>query len=140
MHMQDPDPSTSHVSTDPFPDQRPVTRKSETKRAQAARKRLDKLRQTIASIDLLCSGTLVQTMMKCGKPNCHCATDPAARHGPYFQWGRMRGTTAAHRYVTPEQALVLRQAIDNHRLVKKLLRAWEADSEFIIDTEHPKQP
>lgn len=115
-----------------------MTRKTATKRADSARQRIAALREKIASVELLCSGTLVERMVKCGKPNCQCATDPSARHGPYYQWGRMRGPAAAHRYVTPEQAKVLRQAIDNHRLVKKLLRAWETESERIIDAEYPK--
>lgn len=117
-----------------------MTRKNQARHAEAARKRIDKLREAIAGIDLLCSGTLVERMMRCGKPNCRCATDASARHGPYYQWGRMRGDAPAHRYVTPEQAVVLRQAIDNHRLIRKLLRAWEAESERIIDAEYPKEP
>lgn len=75
--------------------------------------------------------------MKCGKPNCGCATDASARHGPYYEWQRMRQGKSTHRYVTAEQAVVLRAAIENHRRVKKLLRAWEADSERLIDAEHP---
>ena len=43
---------------------------------------------------------LSQRMMKCGKPNCRCANDPAARHGPYYEWGRMRAGKLVHRYVT----------------------------------------
>ena len=117
-----------------------MPRKPTTQRTDAARQRIEKLRTTLSDIELLCSGTLSERMMKCGKPNCRCATDPSARHGPYFEWGRMRAGKIAHRYVTPEQAKVLRHAIDNYRLVKKLLRAWEADSEQLIDAEHSPKP
>lgn len=115
-----------------------VPRKPSPKQTDAARERIARLRETIGSLELLCSGSLSERMMKCGKPNCGCATDPSARHGPYYEWGRMRAGKLTHRYVTPAQAKALRQAIDNHRLVKKLLRAWEGDSEHIIDAEHPK--
>lgn len=91
-------------------------------------------------MDLLCSGSLSERMMKCGKPNCACATDPASRHGPYYEWVRMRANKPAHRYVTAEQAEVLRAAIAKHRQVKKLLRSWEEESEKIIDAEHPPKP
>ena len=111
-----------------------------TKRTDAARQRIAELRATLSRIELLCSGTLSERMMKCGKPNCRCATDPSARHGPYYEWGRMRAGKIAHRYVTPEQAKALRQAIDNYRQVKKLLRAWEADSERLIDADYPTKP
>lgn len=138
--MQEPPTSPLQPTTTTRILEPTVTRKTTNKRADAARERIAALREKIASIELLCSGTLVERMVKCGKPNCRCATDPSERHGPYHQWGHMRGDTAAHRYVTPEQARVLRQAIDNHRQVKKLLRAWETESERIIDAEHPKEP
>ncbi len=117
-----------------------MPRKSSPKHTAAARERIARLRETIGTLELLCSGSLSERMMKCGKPNCGCATDPRARHGPYYEWGRMRAGKLIHRYVTPEQAKDPRLAIDNHRKVKKLLRAWEPDSERIIDAEHPKLP
>jgi len=45
-----------------------------------------------------------------------------------------------HRVVTPEQAGLLQQAIDNQRLAKKLMRAWEEQTERLIDLEAPRQP
>ena len=47
----------------------------------------------------------------------------------------MKAGKLVHRYVSPEQAGVLRQAIANYRKVKKLLRAWEAETERLIDAE-----
>jgi hypothetical protein len=52
----------------------------------------------------------------------------------------MRGSKITQRYVTAEQAQVLRQAIDNYRLVKKILRSWEEESERLIDANFPPQP
>ncbi|MFT4101014.1 MAG: hypothetical protein QM674_08260 [Burkholderiaceae bacterium] len=118
----------------------PAPRRPSARKVQAARERIAKLRKALGEIELLCSGSLSERMMKCGKPTCRCATDPSARHGPYYEWGRMRAGKLAHRYVTAEQALELRKAIDNHRLVKKLLRDWEVDSELLIDAEQPTEP
>ena len=118
----------------------PAPRKPSTRKTDAARERIAKLREALGEIELLCSGSLSERMMKCGKPTCRCATDPSARHGPYYEWGRMRAGKLAHRYVTAEQAQMLREAIDNYRLVKKLLRAWEIDSELLIDAEQPTEP
>jgi hypothetical protein len=117
-----------------------VSNKIATRRADAARQRIEQIHTTLGRIDLLCSGTLSERMMKCGKPNCGCATDPAARHGPYYEWRHMRGTKIAQRYLTSQQAQVLRQAIDNYHLVKKLLRSWEENTERLIDADYPPQP
>jgi hypothetical protein len=65
---------------------------------------------------------------------------PAARHGPYYEWGRMRAGKLVHRYVTEQQAQLLRQAIDNYREVKALLRKWEENTERLIDAKQPPQP
>src|SRR5271167_4192716 len=97
--------------------------------ARQARERISHIREALATVDYLCSGTLLKSLMQCGKRSCRCHQDPAARHGPYYRWGHMKASTLVHRYVTPEQAGVLRQAITNYRKVKKLLRAWEVETE-----------
>lgn len=45
-----------------------------------------------------------------------------------------------HRSVTPQQAELLQLAIDNHRKAKKLMRAWEEETERLIDLEAPREP
>jgi hypothetical protein len=90
-------------------------------------------------VDYLCSGTLLERMKLCGKPGCRCAEDPAARHGPYYEWGHMRGGKLVHRTVSPQQATILRLAIANYRKVKKLLSSWEVETERLIDAEEPPQ-
>ena len=45
----------------------------------------------------------------------------------------MRAGKLVHRLVSPEQAALLRQAIGNYRKLKKLLRAWESETERLID-------
>lgn len=117
-----------------------MSKRSPEKVASRAVERISRLRDTIAKVDCLCSGTLLKRMMKCGKPNCRCRNDPAARHGPYYEWGRMKAGKLAHRYVSPEQADPLRQAIANYRKVKKLMRAWEVESERLIDAKAPRNP
>ncbi len=107
---------------------------------QRARARIDAIRASLGAFELLCSGTLSQRMMKCGKPNCRCATDPAARHGPYYQWVRTRAGKPTPRYVSEQQAQILRQAIDNYRQIRKLLREWEENTERLIDSVQQPQP
>lgn len=74
------------------------------------------------------SGTLHTRTKVCGKPNCRCAQDPAARHGPYYEWSWREGNRGVHRAITREQATALRRALRNDRKVKRLLVKWEEES------------
>ena len=103
-----------------------------------ARKRIEGIRQGLCGIDHLCSGTLLKRTKVCGKAGCRCATDPSARHGPYYEWGHMRGGKLVHRTLTAEQAALLEQAIANHRKAKKLMQAWEDETERLIDAQAPR--
>ena len=118
-----------------------MPKKRTEQRAQHARQHITQIRQELAAIDLLCSGTLLKRMKTCGSPACRCARDPAARHGPYYEWGHMRAGKLVHRLVSAEQAHLLQRAITNYRRLKKLLRHWEAETEHLIDAEEtPRTP
>ena len=101
--------------------------------------RMARIRERLAELDIVCSGTLLKRMKTCGKPGCRCAHDPAARHGPYYEWGHMKGGKLVHRLVSPEQAELLRLAIANYRKLQKLLRAWEIETERLIDSDRTHQ-
>lgn len=107
--------------------------------AKQARARIARIRDALGRIDYLCSGTLLERTKMCGRPGCACATDPAARHGPYFEWGHMRAGKLVHRQVSAQHAAALRRAITNYRLARKLLRDWEVETERLIDAEQNSQ-
>lgn len=96
------------------------------------RARSKALRKELNGLGFVVSGTLHHRMKKCGKPTCKCATDPTARHGPYFEWGRMRNKKLVQTTVTPTQAKLLEQGIDNHKRARALLDEWERLSEAEI--------
>jgi len=102
---------------------------------QQARERISRIRAAFNAMEYLCSGTLLRRTKVCGKPSCRCAQDPSARHGPYYEWGHLKGGKLVHRVVSPEQAALLRLAIANYREARKLLRAWEKETEHLIDAE-----
>ena len=104
-----------------------------------AQERIDRIKEAITEVDYVCSGTLLKRMMKCGKVGCACRTDPAARHGPYYEWGHMKDGKLSHRYVSAEQAELLQQAIANYRNVQELLRAWETETERVLDAQYPRK-
>jgi len=81
---------------------------------------------------------MLKRMKVCGKPGCHCASDPAARHGPCYEWSYLKAGKLRHRTLTDEQAEFMRLAIANQRKAKKLLRAWEAQTLHLIELKTPK--
>jgi len=113
---------------------------SVAQRIKHTREKIGRIRAALTEIEYLCSGTLHQRTKVCGRPTCRCAQDPLARHGPYYEWGHLKGGKLVHRVITPEQAHLLQQAIDNQRHVKKLMRAWEEQTERLIDLEAPRHP
>ena len=50
----------------------------------------------------------------------------------------MQGGKLVHRRLTAEQAELLRPAIANYQQVKELPRAWEVETERLIDAEAPR--
>ena len=105
-----------------------------------ANETIARIREAINSMDYLCSGTILERMKICGKLGCRCAQDPDARHGPYYEWGYMKGGRLAHRMVSPKQAKTLRLAIANYRKARKLMKAWEKETERLMDAEAELDP
>src|SRR5262249_14192956 len=58
---------------------------------QQARERIARIRAALNAMEYLCSGTLLRRTKVCGKPSCRCAQDPSAGHGPYYEWGHLKG-------------------------------------------------
>jgi uncharacterized protein DUF6788 len=72
-------------------------------------------------------GSLSQRTIKCSKPGCACAQDPKARHGPYYSLTRAVGGKTRSRFLTAEQADLVRQQIDAGRKFRGRVDAlWEA--------------
>jgi hypothetical protein len=100
------------------------------------------LTDEIAGVGLICSGTLLERTKTCGKANCRCATDPEARHGPYYEWTWREGGRLRHKIVPPEKVALLREAIQHRRTVQELLTQWERESASIIlqQLDHKSRP
>ena len=112
-----------------------MARRPADARRRAARERIAQIRDRIRAIERLCSGTLLRRTKVCGKPACRCAEDPTARHGPYYEWGRMKGGRLVHRMVSPAEAALLREAIANYRTLRRLLRTWENETVKLIEAD-----
>jgi hypothetical protein len=47
----------------------------------------------------------------------------------------MKGGRLVHRMVFPAQAALLREGIANYRMLRRLLRTWEAETIKLIEAE-----
>jgi len=59
-------------------------------------------------------------------------------HGPYYEWSHLKAGKLRHRTLSPEQAELMSLPIANHRKVKKLLRAWEVQTQRLIELNAPQ--
>ena len=105
--------------------------KSENSRS-AIHQRIGSLKRRIAEVDLVCCGTLLQRTKVCGKSNCRCATDPDARHGPYYEWNRLVDGKLRHTIVSPGRAREIKRALENHRRILKIVAQWQQESINLI--------
>ena len=104
-----------------------MTKKSK-KHAPTLNRQIQSIRQQIAAMGLVAQGTVSKRTKVCGRPNCRCAQDPEARHGPYYEWTRRQNGRYVHTVISADQAEKLVAAIDNNRRVLELLRRWSTET------------
>jgi hypothetical protein len=104
-----------------------MTKKSK-KATPKLNRRIESIRRQIAAITLVAQGTISKRTKVCGRPNCRCAQDPEARHGPYYEWTRREKGRYVHTVISEDQAETLAAAIDNNRRVLALLARWSTET------------
>lgn len=104
-----------------------MTRKPK-RNASKLNRRIESIRRQIAAMGLVAQGTVSKRTKVCGRPNCRCAEDPQARHGPYYEWTRREKGRYVHTVISAEQAEELMAAIDNHKRVLALLARWSTET------------
>ncbi|MGH9285040.1 MAG: DUF6788 family protein [Acidimicrobiales bacterium] len=86
----------------------------------------------LAQIGFALPGTITERMRRCGKPNCRCARDPAALHGPYIQWTRTVTGKTVTKQLNADQWARYQPWFDNARELRELLTRLEAISLDVI--------
>jgi hypothetical protein len=80
-------------------------------------------------------GSLSERTIKCSKAGCACAHDPKARHGPYYSLTQAVGGKTRSRFLTVEQAELVRQQIAVGRHFRGQVDAlWDACEQW-ADTQ-----
>ena len=95
-------------------------------------RRFLELKRGLEQLEYFCKGTVLKRMMKCGKANCGCASDPAKRHGPYFELTYKANGKTVNVKLSPEEAPLYKAASMRYRKLKTLLHRLENLSQSIL--------
>lgn len=105
------------------------------RRVQQLQRTIARIRQEIAQMEHVCSGSITKRTKTCGKANCGCHREPASRHGPYHEWTRWEDKRLVHSVISAETAELLGEAVDNYKKARRLLREWERASFEVIKAQ-----
>ena len=83
------------------------------------------LKRELQNVGYFCKGTVLERKMKCGQPGCACHTDPAKRHGPYWEWTYKLNGKTVHVQLTAETGPIYQPASRQHRKLKLALARLE---------------
>lgn len=98
------------------------TARSTQQRLAAYERRYRELAAQIADLGYIRAGSLALRHNRCGKPNCRCHADPPVLHGPYWQWTAKIDGKTVNRRLTPTQAELYSEWIDNDRRLRDLIQ------------------
>jgi hypothetical protein len=84
-------------------------------------------------------GSLSERYVKCSKPGCACATNPKARHGPYYSLTRAVGGQTHSRFLSAEQADLVREQIATGQQFRRRVETYWATCEQWADTQLEKR-
>ena len=82
-------------------------------------------------------GSVSPRLVKCGKASCPCAHDPNARHGPYISFTHAVNGRTQSRFLSEEQAAVVRRQIERgqqfHNEVDAFWKLCEQEADKELD-------
>jgi hypothetical protein len=109
-----------------------IRRPEQSARLKRHAQRFQELKRGLDQLEYFCKGTVLKRMMKCGKAQCACASDPARRHGPYFELTYKANGKTVNVKLSPEAAPLYRAAALQYRKLKALLSRLEKLSQTIL--------
>ena len=97
--------------------------------------RFQELKRDLEQLEYFCKGTVLKRMMKCGKAYCACASDPAKRHGPYYELTYKAEGKTVNVKLSPQAAPLYQAASRQYRKLKTLLNRLEKLSKSILRSQ-----
>ena len=88
-------------------------------------RRYRELKNRLQDLGFVIAGSIAERRTTCGAANCRCRTDPAQRHGPYYEYTRKVSGKTTGRRLTPEQAEQYRTWIANRRTLEEITAAMD---------------
>jgi hypothetical protein len=92
---------------------------------KSSAQRFVELRQELQKLEYFCKGTVLARRMKCGQPGCACHSDPAKRHGPYWEWTFKSQAKTVNVRLSPAAGPLYQAAAQHHRRLRSLLSRLE---------------
>jgi type II secretory pathway component PulJ len=109
-----------------------IRRPEQSARTERHAQRFRELKRGLDQLEYFCKGTVLKRMMKCGKAQCACASDPNKRHGPYFELTYKANGKTVNVKLSPEAAPLYKAASLQYRKLKTLLSRLEKLSQTIL--------
>ena len=72
--------------------------------------------------------------MKCGQATCACHTNPAKRHGPYWEWTYKATGKTVNVKLSQQAGPIFKAASRQNHKLKSLLARLERLSQFALKT------
>lgn len=92
---------------------------------KSAAQRFLELKRELQQLEFFCKGTVLERTMKCGQPSCPCHTDPAKRHGPYWEWTYKAQAKTFNVRLSSAAGPLYKAASQQYRRLKSLLNRLE---------------
>ena len=86
--------------------------------------RITAIKHDLLALGPLHPGSITRQYNTCGSPSCRCKSDPAHRHGPYYQlsYGHQRKSSST--FVREPDLAAVEQQLRNYERLRALVDEW----------------
>ena len=99
----------------------------------AINKKINSLKDELASIEYILRGSIKKVFNKCGKKECICHRDPDKFHGPYYHFTKkVKGKTTGKHY-SKEEAEFLEPYLKKYNRVNEIIQEISTLSDNAIE-------
>lgn len=91
------------------------------KKINALKRKRETLWKELCTMKDILQGTLVEAYLKCGKVNCHCASDEKSKHGPKFYLFYKEKGKPKMLYIRRDKVDEVRRRIKRYKHFKEIL-------------------
>jgi hypothetical protein len=86
--------------------------------------RISAIKYELLALGPLHPGSITRQYNTCGSPSCRCKSDPAQRHGPYYQlsYGHQRKSSST--FVREPDLAAIEQQLRNYERLRALVDEW----------------